>query len=415
MGDAIERDQPESPEHLIEMLAPDIRQALPVHLNPDRLLRILMTVVRTDEKLRACSPESFAASILTAAQLGLEVNTPLGHAYLIARNGECTFMPGYQGMIELAYRTGKVEAIDAEVVREGDLFEWKLGTGRKLVHEPTGNPDAPITHAYATAVIKGSTVVRFKVLRMAEIIAARDAGGFNPNRRSPWKTDFAAMAMKTAIRRLFKYLPKSPELSTAIAHDEAAMGMRPFSTAVDPQLSAPMERAGLALPPHVEPGPIDVAAEPMPEEGSAEYEGLSTQEQADIDQARDHDEREAKAAAQRTYDIRAAFETCAAHGMGDGFPGDDGGFRSEDALLGWIRANGSKVRAMAVSEKKIVATWLIREGRLLETRVIKPVVLRALRDAPEPHDPSTGEVAPEDEPSGWSDGDEGDTGDSGPH
>ncbi|MEV8169625.1 recombinase RecT, partial [Microbacterium paraoxydans] len=35
----------------------------------------------------------------------------------------------------------------------------------------------------------------------------------------PWRTDYDAMARKTAIRQLFKLLPKSTELAHAVAHD----------------------------------------------------------------------------------------------------------------------------------------------------------------------------------------------------
>ncbi|OIO76374.1 MAG: hypothetical protein AUJ88_06865 [Gallionellaceae bacterium CG1_02_56_997] len=41
-------------------------------------------------------------------------------------------------------------------------------------------------------------------------------------KESTWDTDFVAMGLKTAIRRICKFLPKSPELATALAMDEQA-------------------------------------------------------------------------------------------------------------------------------------------------------------------------------------------------
>jgi len=38
----------------------------------------------------------------------------------------------------------------------------------------------------------------------------------------PWQTHYDEMAKKTVIRRLFKYLPVSIELATAVAMDEKA-------------------------------------------------------------------------------------------------------------------------------------------------------------------------------------------------
>ncbi len=42
------------------------------------------------------------------------------------------------------------------------------------------------------------------------------------NKESLWDTDFTSMGLKTAIRRLCKYLPKSPELATALVIDDQA-------------------------------------------------------------------------------------------------------------------------------------------------------------------------------------------------
>jgi recombination protein RecT len=41
-------------------------------------------------------------------------------------------------------------------------------------------------------------------------------------KESVWDSDFTAMGLKTVIRRLCKFLPKSPELATALALDAAA-------------------------------------------------------------------------------------------------------------------------------------------------------------------------------------------------
>ena len=75
---------------------------------------------------------SFIAALMNAAQLGLEPNTPLGQAYLIPYKNkgilECQFQIGYKGMIDLAYRTGQVQMIQAQIVREHDFFEYQYGS-----------------------------------------------------------------------------------------------------------------------------------------------------------------------------------------------------------------------------------------------------------------------------------------------
>ncbi len=61
---------------------------------------------------------------------------------------------------------------------------------------------------------------QFEVMSRAEVdaIRARSKAG----RSGPWVTDYQAMAQKTVIRRLFKYLPVSIEMQQAIGIDEKA-------------------------------------------------------------------------------------------------------------------------------------------------------------------------------------------------
>lgn len=77
-----------------------ITKALPSAITPERFTRICMTAVTQNPDLGLCTPQSFAGAMLTAAQLGLEPNTPLGQAYLIPYNNgrtgtkECQFQIG---------------------------------------------------------------------------------------------------------------------------------------------------------------------------------------------------------------------------------------------------------------------------------------------------------------------------------
>ena len=90
-----------------------IEKALPSVITPERFTRIALTAYSRNEKLQECTAESFLGSMMQAAQLGVEPNTPLGQAYLIPyRNKgvmEVQFQLGYRGMIDLAYRSGEVQ------------------------------------------------------------------------------------------------------------------------------------------------------------------------------------------------------------------------------------------------------------------------------------------------------------------
>jgi recombination protein RecT len=230
---SIQRHEEGTLASLLKKATPGIAQALPKHLNADRMCRIALTALRTTPKLAECTPASFLGSIIQASQLGLEVNTPLGQAYLIPFKQTCQLIIGYQGMMDLARRSGQVRAIYAFAVFDGDRFSYSLGLNPTVEHSPSGITRDPkkITHVYAVAKLLDGEPV-FTVLTRADVEAAR-ARSLAKN-SGPWVTDYEAMAVKTAVRRLFKWLPKSAEMAIAASVDESLETQRSQLSAMDP-------------------------------------------------------------------------------------------------------------------------------------------------------------------------------------
>lgn len=228
MSTELATKKPENPVvATLLLMKPAIKAALPKHVDPDRMARIALTAVRTNPKLAECSPESFLGAMLQAAQLGLEPNTPLQQCFLIPRwnsklgRNECSLQIGYQGFIQLAFNSGLVEDIYAYPVHAGDLFEYSLGLHRTLEHKPARGSQRTdeLTDVYAVARLKGGSVT-FVVLDIEEVEQARRRSQ-SPD-SGPWKTDYEAMALKTAVRRLQKWIPKSAEQARAATIDSAA-------------------------------------------------------------------------------------------------------------------------------------------------------------------------------------------------
>lgn len=203
---------------MLEKMKPAIAQALPKHISAERIARIALTAVRSNPALAKCSPQSFLGSLLQASQLGLEVNTPLGQAYLIPYNDVCTLVIGYQGMIDLSRRSGMVKAIYAHPVFQGDTFNYELGLEPKLQHKPCEEP-GDLTHVYAVARLTDGEPI-FTVLTKRDVERYRNRSRAKSS--GPWMTDYVAMALKTSVRRLFRWLPKSAEQALAVSIDEAA-------------------------------------------------------------------------------------------------------------------------------------------------------------------------------------------------
>ena len=211
---------------MLEAYKGEIARAIPRHMNADRLARIALTEFRKNPKLAECAPKSVFAAIIIASQLGLEPGL-LGQAYLIPFKSECQLIPGYQGLIDLVRRTGKVKRIEAHVVREGDKFTYKTGLVTVLEHEPSfDGPEGPMILAYAVAEFTDGGY-HVEVMSKHQIETIRDnSQGYKSamqyKKDHPWLSNADEMWRKTLIRRICKYLPKSAELVTAIGLDDVA-------------------------------------------------------------------------------------------------------------------------------------------------------------------------------------------------
>lgn len=90
--------RPKTMRDYIKSMEGEIAKALPSVITPERFTRIVTTALSSNPELANTTPASFLGAMMTAAQLGLEPNTPLGQAYLLPyRNKgvlECQFQLG---------------------------------------------------------------------------------------------------------------------------------------------------------------------------------------------------------------------------------------------------------------------------------------------------------------------------------
>jgi len=193
------------------------KAALPSHFAPDRMARLGLTQLRTVRGLADCSQASIMACIMQAAQLGLEPGV-LGSCYLIPRKGEATFLIGYQGLLDLIRRSGKVTSIASRVVYESDTFEIDYAAAVPFTHRPDLRRTVDrILGFYTHAILStGEHVFEWMPLHEVQAIRGRSQSGNS----GPWATDFAEMGKKTVLRRAAKYLPRSIEFSDAIAAED---------------------------------------------------------------------------------------------------------------------------------------------------------------------------------------------------
>ena len=224
-GNEVAKDKPKTIEDYLKQMAPAMQEALPKHMDVDRLMRLTMTTIRTTPELRQADVASLLGGVMQAAQLGLEPGL-LGQCYLLPfknnRKGitEVQFIIGYKGMIDLARRSGHIQSIYAHAVYENDEFEYELGLNPTLKHVPSFDSDrGEFLGSYAVAHFKDGGY-QMEFMPKAEIEKRRNASPGGRSKYSPWNNYYEEMANKTVIRHMWNYLPISVEIQEAVQHDE---------------------------------------------------------------------------------------------------------------------------------------------------------------------------------------------------
>ena len=216
----------ERPKTILQMLNSEgfreqLKAALPSFMRPEKVARIAITEIRSNPKLLQCDALSLMGCIMRSSQLGLDIDSLKGHAYLVPYKNECQLIIGYKGMLSLAMRSGKLSSVEVQEVHENDVFELEHGDNYGLRHKinPRLSERGAIVGYYAYAhLVNGGKHFEYMNLEEIEAIKACSKGSTLPP--SPWQTFPSEMAKKTVIRRLCKYLSLSPEMDAAIAIDE---------------------------------------------------------------------------------------------------------------------------------------------------------------------------------------------------
>jgi recombination protein RecT len=194
---------------LLEAYREPILDVLPDHIKPERAMRVLQTACTRIPKLLDCSKASLLTAMVTASEFDLEPNTPLGQCFIIPYKGQATFQMGYQGMIELSYRTTSVAQIIASQFCENDAFEYSEGTESILKHTPAFKDRGEVIGYYAIVKMKDGA-------NFIEVMSKDDCHAHGKRyskaygyANSGWQTAPDAMCKKTCIIQALKYAPKS--------------------------------------------------------------------------------------------------------------------------------------------------------------------------------------------------------------
>ena len=215
----------------VTALAPELRNALPSHIKPEKFQRVVMTVVQQQPDLMAADRRSLLGACMKCAADGLVPDNR--EAALVIFNTKAKdpttgketwakrvqYMPMMGGLLKRIRNSNEVSSVQAHVIYANDKFVIRRGLEDTLEHEPLfpGERALPIG-AYAVAKFKDGSDPQFEVMDLNQIEKVRSV---SKSKDGPtWTTHWDEMARKTVFRRLSKWLPMDAETEILMRRDD---------------------------------------------------------------------------------------------------------------------------------------------------------------------------------------------------
>lgn len=195
---------------------------IPGHMTVEREIRTATVMLMQSKDLQAATPESFYTAISIAVNSGIGLGS--GKGYLVAYKGNCQYVPGWKGLVDLVSRSGR-GTVWTGIVHKNDHFEYALGDSPFLTHRPGDNEDYnDITHIYSIGRVKGSEWPIIEVWSIGKVVNHLNTYNKVGSRHYALKdnNNMEMYARKVVLLQVLKYMPQSQDLENALAADTAA-------------------------------------------------------------------------------------------------------------------------------------------------------------------------------------------------
>lgn len=204
--------------------------------NANTFATSVLQIVKSNDMLAKCEPNSIVGAAMTSATLNLPLNNNIGFAYIIPFNerqkdgtylSKAQFQLGYKGFIQLAQRSGQFKTLNVTEVKEGEISFYDRLTGDIDFHwitEPKErNKRKSVGYVAYFRLLNGFEKNLYMPIedlnQHAKKFSKTFAKGFGL-----WKDDFDSMAKKTVLKLLLsKYAPLSVDMQTAVITDQASI------------------------------------------------------------------------------------------------------------------------------------------------------------------------------------------------
>lgn len=207
------RDRHVAVRNELEKARPRLNAIIPIAtgLTASRAIAVCLDALSRQPKLLECEPRTIVRSVIHASEIGLELGSPLGEAFIVPFKNKATMMIGYRGFTKLILGSPQVVGVKAVLVREADTFDVDEGEN-KIVHKlAQGGPRqrGKITHAYSR-VFRDNGFSQFEVMHIDELDKIKSESIRRSYGHTPWKTHEEEMYKKCPLRRQAKWLDLSP-------------------------------------------------------------------------------------------------------------------------------------------------------------------------------------------------------------
>lgn len=127
------------------------------------------------------------------------------------------------GILQLCQRSGQFKKILAAPVHEGEYISGDEFDEDYVFDKKQKKSDKVIGYMAKFELLNGFTKVAYWDVDKVKAHAQKFSQAFRAGYNSPWKSDFDAMAMKTVLKSILKFAPKSIEMQKAMTFDQAVI------------------------------------------------------------------------------------------------------------------------------------------------------------------------------------------------
>ena len=183
----------------------------------------VISVANGNPQLRNADPMSIIGAAMVAATMQLQVVPTLGQCYIIPYGSKAQFQCGYLGILQLCQRSGQFKKILAAPVHEGEYVSGDEFDEDYVFDKSQKKSDKVIGYMAKFELLNGFTKVAYWDVEKVKEHASKFSQAYRAGYNSPWKSDFDAMAMKTVLKSILKFAPKSIEMQNAVTFDQAVI------------------------------------------------------------------------------------------------------------------------------------------------------------------------------------------------